>query len=107
MVNKEDLKERLEKFDADFDDSKAKNANKKYWVGGVGEEGRDPDDFYSNNIFAIGWDALNDLKRYKNKGSIEKALKKSIRKNKKEDLPIMLSLAIRSLTTLVKVTSFS
>ena len=80
MGSKEDLKERLGKSDAGFDDSKAKNANKKYWVGAFGEV-KDLDDFYYNNIFAIGWDALNDLKEYTNidaqaiKDSIEKALK--------------------------------
>ena len=51
------------------------SGTERFWLYAPGERAYLWDEFYSNNIFAIGWDSLGDLRLYNNKQSIAKKLK--------------------------------
>lgn len=48
-----------------------------YWLYSPGKNAEHWDEFYNNNIMAIGWDELGDLTRYNSRDEIYEALKQS------------------------------
>ena len=47
---------------------------KKYWIYSPGEQAYKWDEFYEENIMALGWDKLGDLNNYQNKNEIQQKL---------------------------------
>lgn len=47
----------------------------RYWIYSPGERARIWDECYDNNIMAIGWDALGDLRDYNSKGEMKQKMK--------------------------------
>ena len=47
----------------------------RYWIYSPGERARIWDECYDNNIIAIGWDALGDLRDYNSKGEMKQKMK--------------------------------
>lgn len=50
------------------------NQNKKYWLYSPGEQAYKWDEFFENNIMALGWDELSDLNEYPNPEAIKDGL---------------------------------
>lgn len=48
----------------------------RYWIYSPGERARIWDECYDNNIMAIGWDALGDLRDYNSKGEMKQKMKR-------------------------------
>ncbi|RUL51332.1 AAA family ATPase [Lysinibacillus antri] len=53
----------------------------QYWLLASGEHGVMWDDFYNNEIIAIGWEEIGDLKQYNSKREITDALKEELQLN--------------------------
>jgi len=53
----------------------ADSSDTLYWHYAPGENGSMWDEFYNKGIIGLGWDKLGDLKHYKSRGEIEKALR--------------------------------
>lgn len=51
-----------------------KNQDMKYWIYAPGRNAEFWEEFYSEGIMGLGWDALGDLTKYPNKETIEKRL---------------------------------
>ena len=51
-----------------------KNQDMKYWIYAPGRNAEFWEEFYSEGIMGLGWDALGDLTKYPDKESIEKKL---------------------------------
>lgn len=54
-----------------------RNEEKRYWLYSPGEQAKDWEEFYNDGIMGLGWDKLDDLKSYKSKDEIKKALDKA------------------------------
>ena len=52
------------------------NQSRKYWIYAPGEKARKWNEFYEQNILAIGWDEIGDLSQYKSKNMIADKLRK-------------------------------
>lgn len=65
-----------------------KSEKKQYWIYAPGKDAYKWDEFYEKGIVAIGWDDLGDLKKYKNRTEISKALLEAYggNKDKKNDV---------------------
>ncbi|MCI3938260.1 AAA family ATPase [Chryseobacterium aahli] len=50
------------------------NDNKKYWIYSPGEKAYKWDEFYSEQIMALGWDEIGDLVQYQTKNDIQTKL---------------------------------
>ncbi|WP_225875402.1 MULTISPECIES: AAA family ATPase [Chryseobacterium] len=50
------------------------NNNKKYWIYSPGEKAYKWDEFYSEQIMALGWDDIGDLMQYQTKNDIQAKL---------------------------------
>ena len=50
------------------------NKSKKYWIYQPGEQGRLWNDVYANDIIAIGWEELGNLKQYSSKDTLAKRI---------------------------------
>lgn len=50
------------------------NKMKKYWIYSPGEQASKWEEFYDENIMALGWDELGDLNNYKDKAEIQQKL---------------------------------
>lgn len=58
---------------------------KKYWIYQPGEQGRLWDDVYTNNIIAIGWEELGDLKQYNSEENLAEKIKEIYSKKSNPD----------------------
>ena len=48
--------------------------DKRYWLYSPGEQAKNWEEFYNDGIMGLGWDKLDDLKKYKSKDEIKEAL---------------------------------
>jgi len=89
----ESLTNDLLKLEEDFGDPvrdivrELRNPSKQYWIYAPGKKGEMWNEFYNQEIMALGWDNLGDLSRYENKVAIQKELQKIYQtdKSKKND----------------------